>query len=305
MTAREYGALVVKYSRAMKKADPTIIISANGHWDINMVGTKERTDSTKWEEIADLANKVSSRKDEQKLRFLKESLKDKNITHGNEKWWNNVLDVCGNDIDMLSIHWYYRQNQLKEIEPKLNELKAFVSKKMNGKQYKWCLSEYNCNTKNYAERVVGLAEGIGHFLNVGFDVGTFWPMRIKGAMEQSMFSLNNIEPQYPYQIFRLFEKELKGNMVKCTSSDNIFAFASDCSDHTTVVISGSAIKSNTTVNISIPDCDLSAKSVTIKKYSADESENDKWRLQEASVEFSVQKNELATTLTPNTFDIIT
>ncbi|MCX6309260.1 MAG: hypothetical protein NTY32_10685 [Bacteroidia bacterium] len=238
------------------------------------------------------------------MKISEKIVVEKDITKGTEKWWGNVLDVCGNDIDMLSIHWYYHQNQLPNIEPKLNELKSFVSKKMNGKHYKWCLSEYNCNTENDAERVVGLAEGLGHFLNVGFDVSTFWPMRIGGMEQRSMFSLNNIEPHYPYQLFQLFNRELKGNMVKCVSSDNTVAFASASIDQITIVIFGSTLKRNSNLSICIPDCDLGSKNVSVKRYSAVLIGKKNVALQNESIDFLNQKNSISSTIIPNTFNVI-
>ena len=62
-TAREYGRAVKKYAQAMKAVDPTIKISANGHWDVQMVGTKERTNPEQWETIRQMYANISSRQD--------------------------------------------------------------------------------------------------------------------------------------------------------------------------------------------------------------------------------------------------
>lgn len=305
MTAREYGALVVRYARAMKQVDPDIIISVNGHWDINLVGTKERTEKSKLPEILELIKTANSPEQSKKLKSFEKSFIEKDVTKGDEKWWDNVLDMCGNDIDMLSIHWYFFDNKLPVLDTKLNELKAFVTKKMNGRQYKWCMSEYNCNTGNYSARIAGLAEGLGRFLNFGFDVGTFWPMRIGGMEQRTMFSLNKIEPQYPYQIFKIFSKELTGNMVSCTSDNNVYAFASSSLDQITVVLSGSTIKKESNVTVELPDVKLTSKEIIATRYSGQISEKKTVILRSEPIKYNLLKVGIDLTVLPKTFVVIT
>jgi len=272
----------------MKRVDPDIIISANGHWNVNLVGTKERTDK---KIIADLFEHQKNGNQEEITKKIKEAKisVDRDVNNGDEKWWDNVLDVCGENIDMLSIHWYFHENKLKDLEPKLNELKKFVSKKMNAKQFKWALTEYNCNTNYDADRVAGLVEGIGKFLNFGFDVANFWPMRIGGMEQRSMFSLKKMEPQYPYQIFMLFSKEIRGNMVDCSSTKDIFAFASVSPIQTTIVLSGSQLKNETNITITIPDLKLKNKEVTAIRYSGFVSEKKLLHFNLTPLKYLIQK----------------
>lgn len=268
MTAREYGALVVKYSEAMKKVDPDIIISANGHWDKNMVGTKERTDPQFLEKFTKLSKTADDKEMAQLMKEGKDKLAEKKITNGTDKWWDNVLDVCGNHIDMISVHWYFHENITKNIDPKLNELKAFITKKMHGKEYKWAMTEFNCNTDNDAERVIGFAEGVGKFLSFGFDVATFWPMRIGGMEHRSMFSLKSTDPQYPYEVFQLFSRELRGNMVKCSVTEKIYAFASASKEQVTVVLTGNPDDDSTPTSVEFSGLNLKNKKIEAKSYTA-------------------------------------
>lgn len=305
MTAREYGALVVKYAEAMKKVNPDIIISANGHWDINMVGTKERTDkqflTTFFESIKDADQKEKARL----MKEGKEKLAEKKITTGDEKWWDNVLDECGEHIDMISIHWYFHENRLFDIEPKLNELKSFVTEKMNGKQYKWAMTEYNCNTDDDVQRLAGFAEGIGKFLNFGFDVATHWPMRIGGLEHRSMFSLKEIKPQYPYQIFKLFSNELKGNMVKCTSSEDVFAFASVSESQISIVLSGTGVKSKKMVTVEIPGIKLSSQKIQAINCAAEITGKRTVMLGEKQIAVEIFENCLQVPVEPDSFVFVT
>jgi len=303
MTAREYGALVVKYSEAMKSIDPTIIISANGHWDINMVGTKERTDK---QFLAKFQESIKTADDKELAKLMKEGkdmLAEKKITNGEDKWWDNVLDVCGNHIDMISVHWYFHENITKNITPKLDELKAFVTEKMHGKHYKWAMTEFNCNTDNDAERIMGFAEGVCKFLNFGFDVTNFWPMRIGGMEHRSMFSLKSIEPQYPYQILQLFSKELRGNMVKCSNTDNLSAFASASPDQITVVIAGSSMEKETEVTIEMPDA--GKKKVTATRYTGKITGKRTVTLENEPLVPGKNKNEIRVQVLPNSFVVVT
>ena len=305
MTAREYGALVVKYAVAMRKVNPDIIISANGHWDINMVGTKERTDQ---EFLSTFFDKMYNADQKGKANLMKEGKEkqfEKKITKGEDKWWDNVLDECGNHIDMLSIHWYFHENRLFDIEPKLNQLKAFVTEKMSGKQYKWALTEYNCNTDNDAQRVAGFAEGIGKFLNFGFDVATHWPMRIGGMEHRSMFSLKEINPQYPYQIFSLFSKELTGNMVQCASLPDVYAFASVSQNQISIVLSGTGVEIAKKVTVEIPGVKISSKKIQTRNFAANVTGKRTVLLMDKSIPVDVSKSSIQVLVEPNSFVLIT
>lgn len=269
MTASEYGALVAVYAKAMKAVDPDIIVSANGHWDVDMVGTKERTDPAYIARLFEMAREGQDFSG--LLKDKRSAILESNIRKGDRKWWNDVLEMCGDQIDMISVHWYFHQNILNQLDAKLPELRDFVSRKMHGKPYKWCLSEYNCNTDNDAGRVAGLAEGLGRFLNFGFDVATFWPMRIGGMEHRSMFSLSAIDPQYPYQLFELFRNTLKGNMVQCTSSGDVCAFAAHASGERgelNIVLSGASLKQPVSVCLALPSGWLKEHEISAKTYSA-------------------------------------
>ncbi len=305
MTAREYGALVVKYSEAMKKVDPDIIISANGHWDKDMVGTKERTDPQFIAKFARLAKAADDIELAKLMKEGKEMLVENNITNGSEKWWDNVLDVCGNHIDMLSIHWYFHKNNLVNIEPKLNELKALVTNKMHGKQYKWAITEFNCNTDNDSERVVGFVEGLGKFLSFGFDVATFWPMRISGMEHRSMFSLKSINPQYPYEVFQLFSKELRGNIVNCSFTKKIYAFASVSKEQVTIVLTGNPEDKVTDTSVELPGLNLKNKIIEAKSYTAKTTGKRRVNLQCEPLVVSSMNQALQLTVGRNAFVVVT
>lgn len=251
MTAKEYGRLANVYARAMKEVDPDIILSVNGGWDINMTGNKERTDPALWAEMKQGYLNVSSLEESRIFKKKVEDAVKRPWTVGEDKWWKDLITVCGDNVDMISVHWYYHDNNIKHIEKKLNELKSYVSELKGGKEFLLCLSEFNCNTENPDKRMSGFAESVGRFLNVGTDISCFWPFRIGGGTSlksnRSMLSLKGKDEQYPYQIFRLFQEWLTGNMVRCECEDGIYAFASDSGERMTVVVSGRNLEDITEV----------------------------------------------------------
>jgi hypothetical protein len=304
MTAKEYGNLVNVYATAMKKADPDIIISANGHWDVDMVGTKERTEPAKRDEIIERYRQIKSKEDYYKWREFSDGFKEKTVTVGQNKWWNDLISECGNHIDMISVHWYFHENVLGTIDSKLNELKSFLKTKKPEKNYLFCLSEYNCNDKNIEDRVVGLAEGIGRFLVTGVDLATFWPLRIGGNAQRSMLTLDDKTPQYPYQLFSFFSKHLNGKMIECQSPESIYCFASQSNADMTIVVSGRLISMRTEITLNIQQTDLSTKEIKVLELGASESGNS-IVLKEVPIEFTSAKGNLKFNINPHCFIVVT
>ena len=254
MTAREYGALANVYAKAMKAEDPDIIISVNGGWDIEMTGNKERTDSSLWEGIRQEYLGLRTEADYKAFKDRTDALVTKPWTTGENKWWHDLITECGDNIDMVSVHWYYHDNVLKHIDKKINELKAYLKEMKPGKDYLVCLSEYNCNTPEPDLRMSGFAESLGRFLNAGVDMACFWPLRIGGSSKptknRSMLGMDSKARQYPWTVMKMLQANLKGNMVKCKSPEDVFAYASVDGKDMTVVISGRRLKERRTFTFS-------------------------------------------------------
>lgn len=269
MTAKEYARLVNVYAKAMKEADPTILVSANGHWDINLTGNKERTPKEYWDTVRETMLSLDSKSNSTKFKKELEELIEKDVTCGEDKWWNDVADICGENIDMISIHWYYYKQKQKMLTPKIKEVKELFRKKFPNKKFLVCLSEYNCNEKDATERILGFAEGIGRFLEAGIDIGNFWPMRIGGMENRSMFNIRTNAPQYPYTILKMFARDLKGNLVNCSQIKGCHTFASNNGKEMTIVISGRELKKEEKVLLDIKD--FIFKEITCGKFTVVES----------------------------------
>jgi hypothetical protein len=303
MTAKEYGALVNDYAAAMRKVDPSIIISANGHWDINMVGTKERTDPAKLAGIKALYNSISSKEESSQLKQFSDEFTTKDVTIGNNKWWNDLISVCGDNIDMISVHWYYEKNALGKIDSKINQLKSFLKSKKPHKNYKFCLSEFNCNDLDTGDRVSGFAESLGRFLVTDVDLATFWPLRLKGMEQRAMLSLNDKSPQYPYQIFKLFSKQLQGKMIACESPNGFYTFASKSDSQISMVISGRKLKESANITVNIESADFKSKKISAVEYKCIEK-NKSITLKETPTDVINKAGKLRLTVSPKTFVLI-
>lgn len=256
MTAKEYGSLVNVYAEAMKAVDPDIILSINGGWDKNMTGNKERTDPGLWEEFRKGYLNASSIEEYKAIKAKADSAATKPWTKGKDKWWHDLITTCGDNIDMISVHWYFFDNNIKNIDKKIAELRSYLKELKPHKDYPICLSEYNCNTPEPHLRIIGLAESVGRFLNSDIEISCFWPLRIGGRStmqnNRSMLALDNKSTQYPWQIFHLFHENLKGSMIDCEHPDDIYTFASFDGEQLTVVLSGREIDCERNVVINMP-----------------------------------------------------
>jgi hypothetical protein len=269
-TAREYGQVVKKYAIAMKAVDPTIKISANGHWDVEMAGTKERTTAAQWETIRQMYLNIASKEDTEAADAYADSFKDSDIRNSTEKWWNNVAEECGAYIDMISVHWYYNGGtNMGSMTTNLNAVRQVFKTKYPDRDYTMCMTEYNCNHTDHKLAISGLFDGIGRFLNAGVEIGNFWPLRngIDGN-RRSILHQNTKEEGYAYQVLQLMGTNLKGNIVKVTSEDLIFPLVTYDTKQLTIFVSGRAITSDA-VNATMSLPELSQFTLTdAKSYDA-------------------------------------
>lgn len=305
MTAKEYGELVNVYAEAMRQEDPDIVLSVNGHWDIDCVGTKERIPEKYRQGIIDGYAGITSREAYEEHKKGYEKLVKKPVTSGTDKWWPDLLSVCGENVDMLSVHWYYFEPQISYIDGKLAALGDYVKKMFPEKDFMLCMSEYNCNTADAEQRIIGLAESIGRFLNSGTDISCFWPLRMGGSSSvknnRNMLGFANKKEQYPYQLFRMFQENLNGAMVDCTFPDDVYSFASCDAGVVTVVVSGRKLTDVTDVAVEagVP---LEGKTVDVKLYRPDVAS---MRLVEESLPFTERKKGISFVLEPMSFAMVT
>jgi len=236
MEPREYGALVKRYSQAMKAVNPDIIISAVGHYEKDQVGHRTNFPRDQWDTVRQRILNIASRKDDSDTNAYMRDTKGK--AKDAEKWWDGVLAECGQDIDMLSVHPYFRTYNVAQLDAKIIELRKYAKAK-TGRDYILCASEYSIKSEN-EHGGWGLAEGICRMLNGGISLATYWPTRIGGeSAPRALFDRDNLKtPRYPYHIFKWFSDNFSGgDIIKCAGTDKLFLFAAKTPVQTTLVVS--------------------------------------------------------------------
>jgi hypothetical protein len=291
-TAREYGQAVKKYAIAMKAVDPTIKISANGHWDVDMAGTKERTAATEWENIRQMYLNIASREDTEAADAYADSFKDSDIRNSSEKWWNNVAEECGAYIDMISVHWYYTGSKnMGSMTADLNAVRQVFKTKYPDREYTMCMTEYNCNHSDHKLAISGLFDGIGRFLNAGVEIGNFWPLRngIDGN-RRSILHQNTKEEGYAYQVLQLLGNNLKGNIVEVSAANQIFPLVTYDGNQLTILVSGRGITSEAVhATMSLPQEMSQFVLVDAKSYDAPATNTVPIRLIENELDVTVSE----------------
>lgn len=252
ISAKEYGKLVKRYSKAMKKIDPNILIGANGHWNVNFVGTKERIKDGKLDEIMALYKKIDTKEDNKAYKELLGKHVIKPTTTGSEKWWANVSKECARDIDIISIHWYFGPKSIKNLTRELKKVKKLVEAKNPRKKYLMYMSEYNLlgNYRDFGiKQAQYMVECFGRFLDAGVNIGAFWPMRMAGAYGKRSFMDKCGTKRNASVYFKETASRIKGKLLKCESS--VYCYAAKNKNTVNIVIPGTDIKKETPLTITL------------------------------------------------------
>jgi len=305
MTAREYGALVKRYSQAMKAVDPSIKIGANGHWEVQQIGVKDNFPRSQWDSIRQRTLAIAKSKDDADLKAEVKANRGA-ATGEKNRWWNNVLEECGQDIDMLCVHWYMNIGTVSKVDSKLAELMKFAKAK-TGRDYILAMTEYNCNSANEANGW-GLAEGVCRMFNGGATLGTFWPMRYPGESgRRSMITTGrDLSPRYAYQILKLFSDNFGGDIIKCTAApaSNLFMFATKTPEQITLVITARGHDKNSAASGDYDiafDADAAKGKVTsVSSFATDTTPV----LHQATPKYTLKKNGLTLRIEPGTFTMV-
>jgi len=318
MTSREYGALVKRYAQAMKAVDPTIIISANGHWDKDNVGLKDRFPRDQWASIFQRTKSIASEADEKTLLdyVQKNQMKSNPRAPEKDKWWNNVLDACGQDIDMISVHCYYHLYNVAQLDGKMTALRQYAKAK-TGRDYLVCVSEYSFKSDDKTRpdnEASGwaLAEGLCRMLNGGASLATYWPLRY-GNADRSVISKDtknaakNKLPRTPYQILKILSDNLDGDIIKCDSApaSNLYLFATRTPGQITLVVTARGNDKKTAAEgdyeIAFDPDTAKGKVTAVNTFATDA----KATLHRATPRYTLKPNGMTLHIAPGTFTLIT
>ncbi|MGV3538687.1 MAG: hypothetical protein ACO1OQ_02690 [Rufibacter sp.] len=249
MSAEEYAHLVNVYADSMRRVDPNVVLGVNGHWDVNFVGTKERIKEGQLPQVLQMRENITSRESYNAYKKFHEQNTIKPITTGQQKWWETVANICGKNVDMIIVHWYFGANQLPTVTKKMLEVRELFAQKYPGKKYLLNMSEYNVLERN-ATSHLELTEMVGAMLNAKTDLSMLWPMRM-AYKKPTLVDVKTAQPTMVYQIHRKLSQAMKGAVVQTSGSENAPSFASFTNGAATVVLTGSKVKSTTPVTLQV------------------------------------------------------
>ncbi|WP_153042743.1 hypothetical protein [Rufibacter ruber] len=280
MSADEYAHLVNVYADSMRRVDPNVVLGVNGHWDVNFVGTKERIKESQLPRVLQMRENITSRESYNAYKKFHEENTIKPITTGEQKWWETVAGICGKNVNMIIVHWYFGANQLPMVTRKLLEVRELFAQKNPGKNYLLNLSEYNVLERN-ATSHLELTEMVGAMLEAKTDLAMLWPMRM-AYKKPTLVDVKTAQPTMVYQIHRKLSQSLKGAVVPTEVKGDFAAFASTAANgKATVVLSGSKIDKVTPVTVLLAGAKSNATSCSV------------WRISGSEFDYQVKEEKVA------------
>ena len=229
MGARQYAEAFVRFARAMKQVDPTILIGAVGPERVDRAGAADRIPAAALRQIEALAEAARTA-----------AIKKLNQTHrSGPAWWPIVIDIAGTDMDLAVIHEYFTVQPFAplEMDQHVARLRTILDAKQPGHKIRIALTEWNVSKR---EELSGMqvalaqAEGALRFISGGVDMATFWPLRFPGN-EWGGLSLLDLKTNAPlpgYQLLKLLATRLPNRTLlkSTTSRPEVYPFAVRSSD---------------------------------------------------------------------------
>lgn len=249
MSAEEYADLVNVYADTLKRIDPSVILGINGHWSVDFVGTKERIKTGSYAQMMHLRSNINSREDHRKYEEFVKANTILPVTTGDAKWWRTLAERCGNNADMIIVHWYFSPNQLPMVTERLMEVRGLFSAMYPDKSFLLNMSEFNV-TERSASSHLELTEMIGAMLKAKTDISSLWPMRMK-YKKPTLLDYETDQPSIIYQIYRKLSADLTGSLIKTSSSGPVPCYASASKTSSTVVMTGSRIDKPASVSVKL------------------------------------------------------
>jgi hypothetical protein len=190
LSAREYAASVVTFSKAMKAVDPTVKIGAVGPFSSSGVGFGDRlTASGKTRFRAMTPEEIKTHLEE----FGSEEAFARWLNGGSvvstSPWWEVVAREAGDHFDFIVTHRYDATRSggdfTREVTTAqtIGEIRATVSAQHPG----WpqvAMTEWNVAGESVMEpheHVVAMAEQLTHMLRSRLLFANYWPLRSKNS----------------------------------------------------------------------------------------------------------------------------
>lgn len=213
-TSTEYAQLFVKIVKAMKKVDPSILVAAVGEYNPEYVGVKDQVSP---------GNRLKAMEMEWEMEvngsYTKEQIRKLHDYKDGKVWWPEVLKVAGDFIDVVSIHWYYGDNQLSTMSDLLKSFNALIKQNIKDHKVEMIMTEWSLHegVKMYGmERALTVAEAIGRCIDGGLTKTTYWPLRCGGDHEKKglIDSSDSNTTHANYDVMKLFGCNLGNKRIE-------------------------------------------------------------------------------------------
>ncbi|MGE4490798.1 MAG: hypothetical protein AB7E95_14750, partial [Kiritimatiellales bacterium] len=251
--AKQFAELVRVYAKKMKAENPDIVIAVAGEVGIDFVAKLDAIlpeGRTLIQELQDRreALQIDPTECEKQLSELRKQYKNPSP----DLWWPTILNEVGKYIDMVEVHLYPgepgRTIVTGEMTDQLQKLKQYARQR-TGHPCELAVTEWNLfnlygtgRESQGMEQALYIGEFLGRLIEGGVDIGTFWPITMRGNWIQKAFFVEKYHDILPSQLgFALCSRNLSGELV-ASSSDNrayyTIASRDDRKGETTVLIFG-------------------------------------------------------------------
>lgn len=272
ITAREYSAVLNAFAKAMRRADPSIMIGAIGPFETDKPGFADNVGSTALKELRTDAAHMYRPCGEGKSG-CDQKLRGRNNNEKTEKWWPTVLQYASNSFDFAAVHQYRlsawpKNGQKFRRTQDLETLKATLSQ-AKGKSVPVAITEWNIpedrkGNKPPISRLLNVALYLGNHASSNVDYALYWPMRKGGKNWTSL--LENDESLSPVgSLFSLLHDVVPGADVAETllsPSVYILKINKAGAPHALLVNKGKKV-----VNVGLPG--FAGKSALISDFEAE------------------------------------
>jgi len=224
--AKEYAELFVKMARAMKAVDSSIKIAAVGQWNVDYEGVKAKIPDELLKEA-----QATEYQAEQGNWSLYSQFSEYQKQTG-PAWWPIVLETAGEQIDIVSIHWYFTpEKDFPTMTESIEKLRKLCRKNIPNKDIPIIMTEWNVarwvKTRGL-QRALAVGEGAGRMLDAGVSIAHLWPLRCGGDHDvKNLLHLNKKTPTANYKVLQLFSKYIGQYRIPSKSNNNsVYHFAS-------------------------------------------------------------------------------
>jgi len=223
LKAEEYAHALNIFSKAMRAADSSIRIVANGPGNIRAQGF---ADTLPEDQLTLFRNNRGRLCGDLARKECAQSLKGGAVrAEGKDGWWGEVVRIAPNGFDDVAIHTYDMVNLKGKDGGKFKNTDKIVTLKQHltrllGRPVGVAVTEWNVpptrrGGKTGSQAILSNAIKLGNFMAAGVQDAVFWPLRYPSEEEsdRALLSMDGLEEQPMYRAFDLMNSTLRGKFV--------------------------------------------------------------------------------------------